>query len=621
MKKTMKYLAMAVLVLTGAMIASCTKPDNQKAEDVQTGTITLTTVVGLSQSPATKALTAEGVKTFAEGETMSVIYENTSNEKGLVTSAPLTLGDLINGGRSARFTFTFDTEPKANGYAKFIYPSSMADSDLAEYDFVDINKLYSQQDGTLATLASNFDLATFTGNFTNDQQLPSPTLENQLAICAFNIKDGNSVSGDVEAFSAIIGSKIYSFERTVQQTESDEYIWLAIEPVTTASDVEIIAKTSSNTYVKFLSDKTFAKGDLYLLGLRMSKAIVLDNLTSSYYAQDGDVISGTLNSEYSIYVVNNDPSKPMTVTLKDAVINCNRWQSPSAAINCEGNVKLLLSGDNTVQSSRSYYPAIHIATSGTLTIDGDGSLTATGGMDAAGIGAGKDDGDCGNIVIAGGNIEAAGGSNAAGIGGGYDTSCGDITITGGTVIATGGHNAAGIGSGYEDINDGHITCGNILITGGNVTAIGGEKSAGIGGGIDASYGNITITGGTVIATGGHQGAGIGSGHEKSGIGIHFGDISITGGTVTANGGQESAAIGGGLNSNCGNITISSGVTSVTATRGWVPYTDTYTVCIGRALGGDSGTVTIGDVTYYENQTFVNDGEAYLRTETIVYPQQ
>jgi uncharacterized repeat protein (TIGR02543 family) len=211
---------------------------------------------------------------------------------------------------------------------------------------------------------------------------------------------------------------------------------------------------------------------------------------------------------------------------------------------------------------------------GNITIQGSGTLNATGGKYAAGIGSGYDHSDCGNITIQGsGTLNATGGNYAAGIGNGYDhSSCGTVTISGGTVTATGGDYAAGIGSGYDNSN-----CGNINITGGTVTATGGGGAAGIG----SSCNNITISGGFVTAHGGENAAGIGSGYIQT-----CGNITINGGTVTANGGQYAPGIGSGYNgSSCGNITISGSTVTVSGGQ--------YAAGIGSGYNNAKcGTVTI-----------------------------
>ena len=207
---------------------------------------------------------------------------------------------------------------------------------------------------------------------------------------------------------------------------------------------------------------------------------------------------------------------------------------------------------------------------GTITIHG-GNVTATGGDFAAGIGGGGWNGSGGTITIHGGKVTATGGSYAAGIGGGYSGSGGTVTIHGGSVTATGGGSGAGIGSGKDGSG------GTITIHSGNVTATGGHDAAGIGGGYFASGGTITIHGGKVTATGGSYAAGIGGGYHGSG-----GTITIHGGTVKAIGGEEAAGIGGGgWNGSGGTITINGGGVNATGGDGGAG--------IGGGDGGSGGT--------------------------------
>lgn len=186
-----------------------------------------------------------------------------------------------------------------------------------------------------------------------------------------------------------------------------------------------------------------------------------------------------------------------TVRIWNTTINV----TSGPGIKCSGNATIILDGTNTVITTAENYPAIQAGGSGTtLTIQGSGNVTATGGQFAAGIGA-IHNGTCGNITISGGTVEATGGAQAAAIGSGsggnFENSfCGNITISGGTVTAQGGNSSAGIGAGF------HGNCGDITISGGNVTATGGEKAAGIGSGFYAKFASITITDGisSVVGT-------------------------------------------------------------------------------------------------------------------------
>ena len=91
----------------------------------------------------------------------------------------------------------------------------------------------------------------------------------------------------------------------------------------------------------------------------------------------------------------------------------------------------------------------------------------------------------GSITINGGTVTATGGQGAAGIGGGNNGTLQTITITGGTVTATPGKGAAAIGIGFNGFTSGSgtLTIPAVSITGGTVKANG---SIGFGEAIDDS---------------------------------------------------------------------------------------------------------------------------------------
>ena len=277
-------------------------------------------------------------------------------------------------------------------------------------------------------------------------------------------------------------------------------------------------------------------------------------------AHNGDVLTGTLAQNVQISIENN-----ATVTLQNVSINANgSWTSGVyAGITCLGNATIILEGTNTVKGFYPDNPGIYVPTGYTLTIQGSGSLNASSNGLGAGIGGGSQI-NCGNIVIAGGTITATGEEPNAGIGAGFRASCGTISITGGTVNATGGRYGSGIGTGHEG------SCGAITISGGFVTATGGGNAAGIG----AGYYHASCV-----------------------------SIDITGGTVTATGGTNAAGIGTGQGSSCGPITITDGVTQVTAIKG-----EDAPNSIGAGLEGECGTVTIGGMEYWKNSQYQNGGD-------------
>ena len=172
----------------------------------------------------------------------------------------------------------------------------------------------------------------------------------------------------------------------------------------------------------------------------------------------------------------------------------------------KADVILTLEGTNYLRGGRDC-GGIEVGEGHTLTIRGNGALTAQGYSSPNGYRV----------------------SSGAGIGGHAASNCGTVNIESGTVTAIGGYSAAGIGGGFAEGSVGG-NGGNINISGGTVTATGGEDAAGIGGGSNqfgyAGHGlggNVTITGGTVIATAGSDeadaiGGGRGLGGETEGTG-------------------------------------------------------------------------------------------------------
>lgn len=262
------------------------------------------------------------------------------------------------------------------------------------------------------------------------------------------------------------------------------------------------------------------------------------NLGDNYKAQDGTILTGTLDGQsqpIKIRIVDG-----ATVTLRDLAINGYGYgEYEFAGLTCEGDATIILEGTNKVKGFNPEYPAIFVPTEKTLTIKGTGYLHASSNGQGAGLGAGANQ-LSGNIVIESGIIEAVGGDGAAGIGSGSSASCGDITIKGGTIRATGGENAAGIG--------GAANCPSVVIEGGDITAYGGAQGAGIGSGYAHSCDYLIIKGGNIKATGGHGGAGIGSGYQGTIPGVR-----IVGGDVYGKGGDGAAGIGSGMQASCGDV--------------------------------------------------------------------
>ena len=268
----------------------------------------------------------------------------------------------------------------------------------------------------------------------------------------------------------------------------------------------------------------------------MDGGIALLASTDTYNIADGGISinSNTLEQYKDATITGSSTTNVILVSGVDATITisnlniqipidnnattASNW-IPAIRLANGAKLNLILKGKNTLKGG-DMCAAIDVPEGCTLTISGEGSLKATGGV-GAGIGASSmRKGSLGKIEINGGNIKAYGSGMAAGIGGSVEGGIGTIVINGGTVYAKGGH-----GSYPKDIN--HVYGG-----------------AGIGGGaygcvdrIEINGGNVTAYGGYVTNAGRHPGAAIGTGGGGAKPigedGYKYGDIKINGGTVSA----------------------------------------------------------------------------------------
>jgi len=256
--KTKKFLSMAALALVGAMMTGCSSDDDILQPENKTNVVTLTATVGFDDGvAATRAVTGTGVKTFGTGDQMAVIYKNTSG--GTIKA----VGTLTSGAGTKSGTFTFTlTNPDKEQNVTYIYPAAMANADFApNYD-----ALYNNQDGTLATLASNFDFCTSSGAWVGGN-LPSLTLENQLAILAINLKNGSTdITSTITGMTLGDGTNTYSVTREAAAGP----IYVAIRP-TTGATINVTATDGTYEYVKTLSGKTYDDGNGYNVTWNMTK--------------------------------------------------------------------------------------------------------------------------------------------------------------------------------------------------------------------------------------------------------------------------------------------------------------------------------------------------------------
>ena len=185
------------------------------------------------------------------------------------------------------------------------------------------------------------------------------------------------------------------------------------------------------------------------------------------------------------------------LTIRD--LNISTDQTP-ILISQGANAVLTLEGINTLQAGANY---AGIQTFGAvLTIDGTGSLTATGGNGGAGIGGERgEDGEAGRDRLH--DRDDKSGKNGT-----HGNDGGEINILGGTITARGGSGGVGIGGGRggDGGRGGH----------GHTTADHGNGGRGGNGGDGGKGSLLTINGGTVTAIGSNGAPGIGPGMRGNG---------------------------------------------------------------------------------------------------------
>ena len=168
--------------------------------------------------------------------------------------------------------------------------------------------------------------------------------------------------------------------------------------------------------------------------------------------------------------------------------------APAFEVASGATVTLVVNKGKTVEldSRQSTGAGLSVQSGGNLYIQGEGTLKTFGATGGAGIGGSAN--PAGNITIQGGTIEATGGAGASGIGSGKGGTSGhqSITIEGGNITATGGDGGedveadgtrhpftGGPGIGYpQSVGDvASSTKGDVTISGGNITAIGGKETS------------------------------------------------------------------------------------------------------------------------------------------------
>ena len=274
----------AVAAVMGAVVG-CTSlkeefiPDEPVVVPGEGRSVTLKGTISMGGgSPVSKALTEEGVKTFAVGDSITVVYKNTGGQTVKAVSEPFTAEDIHEEGKKVDIRVTL-VDPVAGGALRYIYPAAMAKETIAALADVDSDEAtiaferLANQDGTLASIASNLDLAVFDGSLTEGAGLPvSASLSNKLTICKFTVKEGGSdITDKLSSFTVSNGEHTYTLSPAAPAAKfAGAPIYVAMRPVG-SGDISFTATDNVNWYEKSVSGKTLEAGSIYPIGITLTK--------------------------------------------------------------------------------------------------------------------------------------------------------------------------------------------------------------------------------------------------------------------------------------------------------------------------------------------------------------
>lgn len=261
MKQFRHMMTMAALALTGAAMTACSGDDGPVSGGMQpesTTAYTLSTTLTFDGGGETRALTEAGVKTFAVGDQIAVLFYKDDKWWGYetVTSEPLTAADITDEGKTATFTVTITNPNDGKTAVRYVYPAYLE----SEYDRASI--LENEQDGSLAKLAEKFDYAEATGDIDysgGSPALPALTLQNQLALAKFTFSDGSAdITASLRKLLIEVGAHTYS----VTPSSASE-IWVALYPVRTDQTIKLIPYDGEQYYEKSVTGKALAANYIY----------------------------------------------------------------------------------------------------------------------------------------------------------------------------------------------------------------------------------------------------------------------------------------------------------------------------------------------------------------------
>ena len=256
------FKLLCTLMLTALTFAACSNDEIVEPEQTTTDAgITFTAIFGVKNG-TTRALTDPGdgmlTASWQVNEQIAIVYGGNKYTASVTE---------VDGDGNATVTATLPGSIENNQAVTFIYPASAADGSGLRSD------LLANQDGTLATLSSEFDVATADGTLVVDGTAAQPngtvTLVNQFAICKFQFKDlSNTPITDIESVNITDLSTSEMISVTTPSPQSAVYV--AMKPSRNSTKFEVLC--SDEKFYSKTSNANLQAGLFYQPTLKMTSA-------------------------------------------------------------------------------------------------------------------------------------------------------------------------------------------------------------------------------------------------------------------------------------------------------------------------------------------------------------
>lgn len=256
------FKLLCTLMLTALTFAACSNDEIVEPEQTTTDAgITFTAIFGVKNG-TTRALTDPGdgmlTASWQVNEQIAIVYGGNKYTASVTE---------VDGDGNATVTATLPGSIENNQAVTFIYPASAADGSGLR------SGLLASQDGTLATLSSQLDVATAEGKIVRDGDTAQPngtvTLENQFAICKFQFKDlSNTPITDIESVNITDLSTSEMISVTTPSPLSAVYV--AMKPSRNSTKFEVLC--SDEKFYSKTSNANLQAGLFYQPTLKMTSA-------------------------------------------------------------------------------------------------------------------------------------------------------------------------------------------------------------------------------------------------------------------------------------------------------------------------------------------------------------